>query len=231
MLATAISKKEPDPDEEESAGGHSGKGVQVDWSLNVGDHGISIMVARFSSSLAACQSDIVLVGEKTLFTIKPQGSIRLQKRLDFSPSCATCFRSNSSDGGGGGERDNLIIETHQKSLMILRDTELIWAARTQDVPVAIRVASFGLVRVQLRFSFRLSFFHRNIRGLIVVMFANGTVQICYLGTDPTASSKSFGDSKELNYADMEAEHKVLLRQIRKAQNSKYQFVIFFVLSI
>lgn len=153
MLATAISKKATDPDEEESAGHHSGKEVQVDWSLNVGDHGVSIMVARFSSSLAASQSDIVLVGERTLFTIKPQGSIRLQKRLDFSPSCATCFRSDSADGGGSGERDNLIIGTHQKSLMILRDTQLIWAARTQDVPVAIRVASFGSVRFRFCSSF------------------------------------------------------------------------------
>ena len=83
----------------------------------------------------------VIVGERSLFALKNQGTPRLQKRLDFSPSCATCYQSIAVDAGG--TKHNLIIGTHQKSLMIFRDTELIWAAQTQDVPVAVRVAKFG----------------------------------------------------------------------------------------
>ena len=61
---------------------------------------------------------------------------------------------------------------------------------------------------------------RGVKGLIVVMYASGQVQICYLGTDPVATSRTLGQTKELDYEEMEAEHKQLLKQIRHAQSSK-----------
>lgn len=87
----------------------SSKRVQCDWSVNLGEHVVDIMVARYSRSLAASQIDILIVGEHTLFTLKEQGSIRLQKRLDFNPSAAMPY--NVTDDG---ERSNAEISALQQ---------------------------------------------------------------------------------------------------------------------
>ena len=62
MLATCVSKKQLDPDALQDVK-PTGKEVQVDWSLNLGEHGVAILVARLSPSLAASQSDIVIIGK------------------------------------------------------------------------------------------------------------------------------------------------------------------------
>jgi Bardet-Biedl syndrome 9 protein len=130
-----------------SSSSGSSKKIQVDWSLNLGEHIISLFVARYSRSLAASNVDILVLGERTLFTIKENGAIRLQKRLDFNPSTAITYTSSGEaeapERDVGGANQNLIIASHEKSLMIYKDMQLIWAARTNSVPVAVRVATFA----------------------------------------------------------------------------------------
>merc|ERR1719460_903665 len=80
-------------DREHGGSETSGKKVQVDWSTNIGEHARHIEVCRFSRSLSANQQEILVVGEHTLFTIKENGGIRLQKRLsEYNISCALCFK-------------------------------------------------------------------------------------------------------------------------------------------
>lgn len=83
---------------------------------------------------------------------------------------------------------------------------LIWASKlavTTHYAVAVRVASFG-----------------GCRGLICVLDESGTLCLSYLGTTPPSKSSGFlGDSKDLNYDEMDIEHRKLLEKIRKSQSN------------
>jgi Bardet-Biedl syndrome 9 protein len=181
--------------------------LQVDWSLNMGETVIELFVARYSRSLAASQVDILVLTEKSLFTLKESGAIRLQKRLDYNPSTAYSY-TLSSEEDVGGSNQNLIIATQQSSLMVYRDTQLIWAARTSNIgiPVAVKVVTIN-----------------NTKGLLVLMNERGAVSICYLGTTPPANSvTNTNQTKELNYEAMDEEHKKLLKLIKQANTDTLQ---------
>ena len=183
--------------------GSNSKKIQVDFSVNLGEHIQSIFVARYSRSLAASNVDILVLGEHTLFTLKENGTIRLQKRLDFDPSCAVTYQNSELADGEkdvGGSNQNLIIATHQNSCMIYKDMQLVWAARTQSVPVAVRVATFA-----------------GVRGFLVTLNDMCEVQVSFLGTDPPVNGVSAADSaKELDYEAMDEEHRALLKVIKQA---------------
>ena len=66
----------------------SGKKIQVDWSVNVGEDVVDIRVAKYSTSTASYSQDIIVLGERTLFCMKQEG-------LSPSPTCAVCTRSTS----------------------------------------------------------------------------------------------------------------------------------------
>jgi Bardet-Biedl syndrome 9 protein len=65
--------------------------LQPEWVANLGEHPQEIFVARFSRSLTSSQSDIVVLGERTLFCLKETGAIRMQKRFEFNPACAVAY--------------------------------------------------------------------------------------------------------------------------------------------
>ena len=188
----------------------SGKKLQIDWSVSLGECAIDIQIARFSRSLAASQVDILVLCEHTLFTIKESGSIRLQKRLDYNPSCCIAFNTDiASDAQHRSSveqvNQHLLIGNFEEFIMLYRDTQLIWASKFHnEVPIALRVAQFA-----------------GIRGLICGMTETGHVSVSYLGTDPPLPSASkskdaTGIGKELDYKAMDEEHKRLLKVIRDA---------------
>jgi len=179
------------------------KRMQPDWKINLGEHVHSLFVARYSRSLAASQVDILVLGEHTLFTLKENGTIRLQKRLDYDPSACVAYNSSPEEPGDkdvGGANQNLIITTHQSSAMVYKDMQLIWAARTQSIPVAVQVASFA-----------------GIKGMLVLLNDAAELQVCYLGTDPPITGVNAADgAKELDYEAMDEEHRALLKVIKQA---------------
>jgi Bardet-Biedl syndrome 9 protein len=86
--------------------------------------------------------------------------------------------------------------------MIYKDTQLIWAARiSSEPPVCVRVAQFG-----------------NLPGLITTLDDTGKLSILYLGTDPPTNSVGGADNKELDYEEMDEEHRQLLTVIRESQS-------------
>merc|ERR1740138_515313 len=89
VLASAADNVDQDPGRE----GASGKKVQVDWSTNIGEHAQHIEVTRYSRALPASQQEILVVGEHTVFTIKENGGIRLQKRIsEYSITSAITYK-------------------------------------------------------------------------------------------------------------------------------------------
>ena len=53
--------------------------------------------------------------------------------------------------------------------------------------------------------------------MIVSLNEEGSVAVNYLGTDPPTSTVAAAEVKELNYEDMDAEHRELLNVIRQSQ--------------
>eukprot|EP00928_Gymnodinium_smaydae_P046965 TRINITY_DN31310_c0_g1_i1.p1 TRINITY_DN31310_c0_g1~~TRINITY_DN31310_c0_g1_i1.p1 ORF type:complete len:879 (-),score=130.30 TRINITY_DN31310_c0_g1_i1:247-2883(-) len=186
-------------DQEAGREGSSGKKVQVDWATNIGEHAQHIEVTRFSRSLSASQQELLVVGEHTLFTIKENGGITLQKRLaEYTINCALSYKL-PADSSDAPPMSNLLLGTQSGHIMVFREMQLVWCARLQNmIPVQMFVADIC-----------------GVRGMITCMDEHGKVQVCYLGTDPPSASLVNTEMKELNYDEMEEEHQDLLRIIRQ----------------
>lgn len=75
-----------------------------------------------------------------------------------------------------GSSHNLILATHTKNLLVYRDVTLLWAAKCEMVPIAVRVAEFG-----------------GIQGMLVLLDDAGHVAINYLGTEPPVTSVAYAE--------------------------------------
>ena len=53
--------------------------------------------------------------------------------------------------------------------------------------------------------------------MVVAMDDEGVLTVSYLGTDPPSSAVGAADAKELNYEEMDREHRELLNAIRESQ--------------
>lgn len=195
VLSTSSAEKS---DSKDAHGLNNSKKVQTDWSLNLGEHGVDMFVATFGKALPATQEDVLLLGENTLFTVKEQGSIRLQKRLDYNPSCCVCY--DIDDGSG---KQNLIVGNFQNALMVYKDTELVWAARVEHTPIAVAIGNFA-----------------GINGFVVTMTDSCQVVVSYMGTDPPMPGVNSMDAKELDYEAMDDEHRRLLKVIKQASSDQ-----------
>jgi len=195
VLASSSSEKKRDDDDNNLS---SSKRVQYDWSLNIGEQVFDIQIARFSRSLVSSQVDILVLGERGFYTIKEGGSIRLQKRFDVFPSA--CCVYNTTEEEAGGANQNLLVSSFTNQLYVFKDMQLLWSAGISHVPVAITVASFG-----------------GLAGMVVTLDDAGDLSISYMGTDPpTNVVGAFESNKELNYEEMDEEHRRLLAIIREA---------------
>lgn len=191
-------------------GGRSGKRgsvitstrkIKADWRANLGEHVLDMRVCRVSRSLASGQVDILVLGEHTLFCLQENGGIRTQKRLDYNPICLTTYPRTGKSTTEGGASDNIIVASHTEQLMVYRDTSLIWAARAVLQPVDFCVATFG-----------------GLDGYVVSLDAKGAVSISYMGTDPPTTAVTGADAKDLNYEEMDEEHRRLLATIKESQS-------------
>eukprot|EP00998_Keelungia_sp_KM082_P012888 NODE_92_length_2703_cov_43.368401_g88_i0.p1 GENE.NODE_92_length_2703_cov_43.368401_g88_i0~~NODE_92_length_2703_cov_43.368401_g88_i0.p1 ORF type:complete len:885 (+),score=212.26 NODE_92_length_2703_cov_43.368401_g88_i0:82-2655(+) len=173
----------------------AGKKLQVHWTCNLGEDVVDIRVAKYSKALSAQAVDVVVLGERTLFCVKEDGTIRSQKRLDYFPACLYPYQLPNGN-------TNLIIGTHNNSLQIFADPNLAWAAKMQHVPCSVATGSFA-----------------KTDGMMVVLTQDGNLSVNYLGTDPANNPVQLAESKELDYEEMDEEHRRLQALIRQAVNA------------
>ncbi len=203
-------------------------GITPTWSVNIGDHAVSIFPARLTRpatgpALDPLPQEIVVVGEQSLFVITDDGTIRLQRKLEYNPTFASAYTvakqtshpssssssSSSSSAGDAAANDafalqHLLVSTYQHSLMVYKDTELIWSARMTDAPnVQTSITALG-----------------GVQGMIVALKDTCAVSVYYLGTDPPAPSAKMVESRELDYDKMNAEHRILQRTIKALSTGK-----------
>ncbi|KAF1792278.1 PTHB1, N-terminal domain [Phytophthora cactorum] len=172
--------------------------VHCDWKINIGEVILDICVARTSYQESATSFDILVLGEFTLFGIKPQGEVYLQKRLGFHPSAFIPFRRYASPTERVSQcttgMENLLIASHTKVWSIFKEKTLI---------CLLALAEFG-----------------GIDGMIVSLDSDGALGVNYMGTDPPSSAVVAPDTKEINYEEMDEEHRQLLNVIRRAQGER-----------
>lgn len=208
VLASASMKKKKNSalDEEEKSNAPP-KQIHSDWKLNLGEQIIDIRTGRCYYQDSATSFDILVLGEFTLFCIKPHGEIYMQKRLGYHPSTMCIFpRGGSSESTSGTPTsgiENLLVASHSKLWAVYKDKALAWSAWASNIPVALHVAEFG-----------------RIEGMVVSLDLDGTVSVNYMGTDPPSTSVVAADAKEVNYEEMDEEHHQLLNVIRRAQGER-----------
>lgn len=160
-----------------------------------------MFTARVSPGLDPKNSDIVVVGEQTLFVLTENGALRSQKRLDHEPSCAFAYDRGAGEREGDS-RDNLVVCSFTEQMLVFKATRLMWSARTAGVVSNVVVSDLG-----------------PYRGMIVTLTEDGNLTANYLGTDALVQAVIQPDTKALDYEAVEREHRSLLNVIRSQQSS------------
>jgi Bardet-Biedl syndrome 9 protein len=183
------------------------KRVTTEWSVCVGEQILNITHGRFcaGSNQANAATDILLLGVNCLYGLSEGGEIKMQKKLDFDPGTFTLYPSTRS---ASGENDNnatanmnMIVSSYDDSLVVYRQQRMIWSAKLSSSPIAVFVADYEA--------------HR---GMITTLDDSGLLSVIYLGTDPAADSVIVPETKEINYDDVDEEHRKLLGIIRASQS-------------
>ena len=179
----------------------AGKRVRAAWEVNVGEHVLDIQVARWtgaSLSQSTLEVDIIVLGQHTLFCITGTGEMRSQRRLDYVPACMCTFPV-AFDCDGTPTHSVLVASASPSKVFVYSTSKLEWACGVPSNPVVMSVANFG-----------------DLMGLIICLDEFGVLSINYLGTDPPASVATTNDVQDLNYEEMDEEHRSLLGVIREA---------------
>lgn len=125
----------------------------------------------------------MVVGEQTFFVLnEADGKIRYQRRLEYTPSCLKVYHTGKGDIFESEERKaikakiaqnthdspcfSFILGSFSHYLMVYKDVQLVWTAKTQTAPVYVNVVKIG-----------------KQEGLIVTLSDNGSLSVAYLGTD------------------------------------------------
>lgn len=171
----------------------SGKRLTPDWTFNIGENAVNIVVGNFSN-----MSAIFVLGERAFYCLQCNGSLLFMKKFEYNPSCILPYASLKE------ETINLLVGTHNKTMMIYQNVTLAWAAQLPHIPVDVKMANFS-----------------SIKGIIVTLDETGYIYCSYLGTDPSLFVAPSSESRDLQYDEIENEMKELQKVIREsAANSE-----------
>ncbi|KAF4679247.1 hypothetical protein FOZ60_015313 [Perkinsus olseni] len=174
----------------------TGKRLTTDWTANLGDHITWLGAARFTQGT---NEDVVALGDQTLFVVDDKGRVKSQRRLEYPCTSAYVCPHLQPTGKDDGVHQ-LLIGTQTGHILVLRERALVWCCLVGPSPItAITVAEFG-----------------DTVGMICSLDDAGVLRVSYLGTDPPVASTMINtDSRDLDYDQMEAEHRQLLDAIRR----------------
>lgn len=172
----------------------TGKRMAPDWSFNVGEDIMDMITCQLMpSSSSKKEIDIVALGERTLFVVKQDGTLRFNKRMDVATASLCAYPVPKR------KAENFIVCTHTNNLMVFSEKALEWSANMTAMPLRVAVTQVG-----------------KIEGMIVAISDDGTISANYLGTDPATNPIQLLESKDLDYAAIDEEHRRLQQHIKKA---------------
>ncbi|PBC32457.1 hypothetical protein APICC_10079 [Apis cerana cerana] len=139
--------------------GRSSSSLEPDWTFNIGEPILGIETV----TLTSFEIGIVVLGERHLYCLKDNcASIKYAKRLEYRPVCSRAYVIEP-DG-----KLMVLVIADTGTLMIYEGTTLKWSAQLPFTPVAV-------ARAQLR----------HLEGAVVVLSADGRLEACYLGSEPS----------------------------------------------
>lgn len=224
VLASSSAERLRDGERSEGSGGLTAKKkVQVDWKVCLGEAALQIVpTTNFlhagggagrtdsavgqrtaggggGSNTTASRVDVVVLAERTLFVLSEAGHFKSQKKLDYLPTACRAIAVYPESNGGGGGQTHLLVADSTGSVMVYRGMQLLWASKFDDPPIALDVTHVGAVG-----------------GLMVALSVDGHLSLGYLGTEPPVNVVGGYEGKELDYEEMDDEHRRLLGIIRES---------------
>ncbi|CAD8199543.1 unnamed protein product [Paramecium pentaurelia] len=155
------------------------KRAQPNWTLNLGEQAQKII--EISS-----QNIFYVICEQMLFQVQQSGIIFHQKRLDYPPASILVTDIHT-----------LIITSFTHHLMIYKDLNLVWAAKTDHVCHGISIGKFD-----------------DIDKLLVVLNDEGYLQVIFLGTEQISIQKQFQIEQQHSYQQLNELYTGTLQQIQ-----------------
>lgn len=132
----ALAASQEDREKGRSEGISAARGLQTYWSCQLGEAVLDVFVAKFSRALGPGCVDIVVVGERTLFTLREQGTVRLQKVLGYQPACACKYVVVAGPGEeGAGLTGTTVREIDEGFATVVEEENLVIAADTDQLMV------------------------------------------------------------------------------------------------
>lgn len=132
----ALAASQEDREKGKNEGISATRGLQAYWSCQLGEPALDVFVAKFSRALGPGCVDIVVVGERTLFTLREQGTVRLQKILGYQPACACKYAVVAAPGEEGARLSGRTVrEIDQGFAAVVEEENIIIAADTDQLMV------------------------------------------------------------------------------------------------
>ncbi|XP_039292520.1 protein PTHB1 [Nilaparvata lugens] len=141
-----------------SLGDDTSRKLVASWSHNLGEDVVDMQALTWQGAEAA----ILVLGERHVFCLREGGAIRFVKRLPFSP---LCFHAYIVEPDG---KLMIMCVSDTKTLLVYEQTTLCWSAQLSVTPVLIKRINF-----------------QSLRGLILTLTEEGSLQCSYLGTEPS----------------------------------------------
>lgn len=132
----ALAASQEDREKGKNEGISAARGLQAYWSCQLGEPVLDIFVAKFSRALGPGCVDIVVVGERTLFTLREQGTVRLQKVLGYQPACACKYTVAAAPGEEGMRLAGTTVrEIDEGFAAVVEEENIVIAADTDQLMV------------------------------------------------------------------------------------------------
>lgn len=171
-----------------------GSRLTADWSTVIGEPVIDIQIVTNDKEKSSKKSTgIIVLGDRNIFILRPNGCIVLSFKMDFTP---ISFMSYFHDS-----QIMTLIATEHSSLLVYSYDCLKWAAQLPFLPIDVRRANVG-----------------GLDGLLVSLSDEGLLSVLYLGTNPSTnpiSLNGYGMTDYItDYEEAEKELNMLKRTIK-----------------
>ncbi|XP_071490439.1 protein PTHB1-like [Diadema antillarum] len=187
VLAVATDAKT----KEESQKITSGKRITADWTFNLGEPALDMVVVTNANAAPS----VLILGERSIVCLKDVGTLRFSKKVEYNPSCFYVYASLIENS------INYMVGTHTGQLLVYEDVTLKWAAKLEHVPVSLCVGQF-----------------QDLKGVVVTLDDQGHLVCCYLGTDPSLFVAPASEAREIDYSSQDQEMKDLQKAIKETSH-------------
>lgn len=110
-----------------SAQKENNKKLQSDWTFNIGEMATDMVCIKRSSRV----QDLLVLSESMLFVISQNGTLKAQKKFDYTPLSISVYQNNDSktSGDSASKPLNFVIASTTHHLLVYSDFQLVWATK------------------------------------------------------------------------------------------------------